>query len=446
VSDTSPAASDPPAVVPQSLSAYGRYIILVTAFLGWMCAGMQMGNFPLATGSMVRDILGESLAEETSLTEEQREDIIKIKSGKWFGWYICAFLLGAAGGGLAFGWLGDHIGRAKTMGLSILCYSLIHGLGYFATSLEQLLVLRFIACFGVGGMWPTGVALASEAWSEASRPMLAGLIGTSANVGIALMGQAGRMREVTPEDWRWVLLLSAVPAVLGLFVLLFVPASPRWLASRSVHSTKRKTMPVVAIFRPPYLKLTIIGICLGTIPLLGGWGTNNWLIRWADEVGMSSGDEKLKGTVILIGSTGAAIGSLLGGWLASFFGRRSTYFAVSLGSLILSGYIFWQLTPAAGTLFLTWVFLLRLVSTVYFGWLPLYLPELFPTEIRSTGSGVTFNFGRIISVLGVLGTGALVGYFQGDYAATGRITHLIFALGMVVILFAPDTSGRRMDD
>ena len=78
--------------------------------------------------------------------------------------------------------------------------------------------------------------------------------------------------------------------------------------------------------------------------------------------------------------------------------------------------------------------------------LPLYLPELFPTEIRSTGSGVTFNFGRIVSALGVLGTGALVGYFEGDYAATGRITHWIFALGMIVILFAPDTSGKRMDD
>jgi SHS family sialic acid transporter-like MFS transporter len=433
-------------VTPLELSKRGRYLVLAAAFLGWMSAGMQMGNFPLATGSIVRDILGQSLEDDASLSESQRTDIIKVASGKWFGWFICAFLLGAACGGLLFGWLGDHIGRAKTMGLSILCLSVIHGFCYFAQSLEQLLVLRFLACFGVGGMWPTGVALASEAWSEASRPMLAGLIGTSANVGIALMGQVGRMREVVPEDWRWVMLVSAVPAVLGIFVLLFVPESPRWLARRRNHASQNKSAPVAVVFRPPYLKLTLIGICLGTIPLLGGWGTNNWLIQWAGEVGSSLGDEKLKGTTIAIGSTGAAIGSLLGGWLASFFGRRSTYFAISLGSLILSGYIFWQLTPADGTTFLTWVFLLRLVSTVYFGWLPLYLPELFPTEIRSTGSGVTFNFGRILSVAGVLGTGALVGYFQGDYAATGRITHWIFAMGMIVILFAPDTSGKRMDD
>ncbi|MCH7988465.1 MAG: MFS transporter [Planctomycetes bacterium] len=418
------------------LSKRGRYLVLVAAFLGWMCAGMQMGNFPLATGSIVQDFLGASLDSET----------IKVESGKWFGWFICAFLLGAACGGLLFGWLGDHIGRAKTMGLSILCYSLLHGACFYAQSLEQLLVLRFLACFGVGGMWPTGVALASEAWSEASRPMLAGLIGTSANVGIALNGVIGEIRKVTQDEWRWLMLVSAVPAVLGIFVLLFVPDSPRWLAHRRDHSTQKKSTPVAVIFRSPYLKLTLIGICLGTVPLLGGWGTNNWLIRWADQVGEKIDAPKLKATTVWVGSTGAAIGSLLGGWLASYFGRRSTYFVISLGSLILSGYIFWQLTPADGTLFLTWVFFLRLVSTVYFGWLPLYLPELFPTEIRSTGSGVTFNFGRILSVVGVLGTGALVGYFQGDYAATGRITHWIFALGMIVILFAPDTSGKRMDD
>ena len=159
---------------------------------------------------------------------------------------------------------------------------------------------------------------------------------------------------------------------------------------------------------------------------------------------MSSGNEKLKGTTILIGSTGAAIGSLLGGWLASLFGRRSTYFAVSLGSLILSGYIFWQLTPAAGTLFLTWVFLLRLVSTVYFGWLPFFLPELFPTRVRATGAGVSFNFGRILTAVTIFLTGIMIDVFQGDYAQIGRATSVVFALGMLVILFAPDTSKRDM--
>jgi MFS family permease len=371
---------------------------------------------------------------------------VETQAGQWFGTYIAAFLLGAATGGLLFGWLGDHIGRAKTMGLSILCYSLFIGLSYFAQSLEQLLVLRFVACLGVGGMWPTGVALASEAWPEKHRPILAGLIGTSANVGLALMGAIAYFKVIDADHWRWVMLVGASPTLLGLFVLVFVPESPRWLATRREHPQEESKTPVAVVFRPPYLKYTLIGICLGTIPLLGGWGALNWLIKWADQVGKEIGNPQLKATTQFIGSSGAAIGSLLGGWIASKFGRRTTYFAISLGTLLVSGYIFWRLSPTDGAEFLVWVFVLRLVMTTYFGWLPYYLPELFPTRIRSTGSGITFNFGRILSAAGVMGTAALVGVFDGDYARIGRVTHLIFALGMIVICFAPDTSKKRMED
>jgi hypothetical protein len=113
--------------------------------------------------------------------------------------------------------------------------------------------------------------------------------------------------------------------------------------------------------------------------------------------------------------------------------------------LITSGYIFWMLTPRS-ELFLPMLFVLRVISTTYFGWLPMCLPELFPTQVRATGAGVTFNFGRILSAAGVVVTAGLVSYFHGDYARVGRLTHLIFALGMIVILFAPDTSKKSMDE
>ncbi|MFN0197380.1 MAG: MFS transporter, partial [Planctomycetaceae bacterium] len=81
---------------------------------------------------------------------------------------------------------------------------------------------------------------------------------------------------------------------------------------------------------------------------------------------------------------------------------------------------------------------------VFFGWLPLYLPELFPTHARATGSGVSFNFGRILTATGVLATGALTAYYQEDYARAGRVTSLVYALGMIIILFAPDTSKKKI--
>jgi MFS family permease len=290
-------------------------------------------------------------------------------------------------------------------------------------------------------MWPVGVALASEAWPNAWRPLLAGLIGTSANIGLVVLGLIGSKYGIEPDHWRWVMLVGASPVVLGVFVLVLVPESPTWLAHRDHARATNTQVPISAVFRPPYLKVTILGIVLGTIPLLGGWGSVNWLIPWADKVG----DPTLSSTTQTMRSAGAALGSLLGGWLASQFGRRSTYFTVSLLSLLSSGYIFWFLTPQSSG-FLAWTFVLGFACTVYFGWLPLYLPELFPTKVRATGSGVTFNFGRILSAVGVLGSGSLLVYFNDNDAYAGRVTHLIFAVGMLVILFAPDTSQRRMDE
>jgi hypothetical protein len=81
-----------------------------------------------------------------------------------------------------------------------------------------------------------------------------------------------------------------------------------------------------------------------------------------------------------------------------------------------------------------------------FGWLPLYLPELFPTRVRATGSGVTYNFGRVASAAGVLGAGGLMSLFGGDYAQVGAVTAWVYGLGIVIILFAPDTSRKALGD
>jgi MFS family permease len=248
-------------------------------------------------------------------------------------------------------------------------------------------------------------------------------------------------RSVTPDDWRWVMMVAASPAVVGVLVPLVVRESPAWLHRRTI-ATDTKT-PVAVVFRPPYLRRTLIGIVLSTVALFGGWGSINWAVNWSDAANPL--DQNVKAHTQFMRSFGAIFGSFCGGWLAMMLGRRLSYFLICLGSLLASGYLYWFLTPA-DPLFLRWMFVVGVVATTAFGWLPLYLPELFPTEVRATGSGVSFNFGpRILTVIGVLGTGYLLMALSGDYARAGRITHLVFLVGMIAIFFAPDTSRQSLD-
>jgi MFS family permease len=447
------------------MTATGRYLILAAAFLGWMFSGLQMAIMNLASRSATVEFLRSgqfdpdsplawaSLAgprprlQTASRSEAAEKELLQAQAPQWFAWYNSAFLFGAATGGLVFGWVGDRYGRVKAMAWSILCYSLVTGASYFAATPEQLLASRFLAALGVGGMWPAGVSLAAEAWSDVSRPTLSGLIGTAANVGIVLMGVIGYCRDITPDSWRWVMLVGAAPAGLGVAVWFVVPESPRWLAVRFEQQQPASAaggLTASAVFRPPLLKLTILGIALGAIPLLGGWGVTAWVIAWVDKV-KGPADPRAKALTSIMRAGGGAIGSLIGGWVAKLLGRRTTYFVISLCALGLSEYIYNFLDPGQ-QLFSLWVFLLGFVSTIFFGWLPLYLPELFPTHARATGSGVSFNFGRVLTAAGVLATGALTSLYHEDYGRAGSVTSLIYALGMVVILFAPDTSGKRLED
>jgi MFS family permease len=391
-----------------------------------------MGLGPLVARPAVRDLLFRVEGQTVSLSQAEEGQV-----GTWFAWYLCAFLLGGAVGGLLFGRLGDRHGRVRALGWSILFFSVFTGASWWVQSPEQLLLLRFLASLGIGGTWPAGVALVAEAWPDASRPTLAGVMGTAANVGILLMALIGQRLQITPDSWRWLMLIGTAPLLLGVAVLMWLPESPRWLAERSANTTLRTGHPFGEIFCPPLLRRTLLGMVLGTVPLLGAWSSGKWLIPWADREGVDAALTQATWAV------GAVLGSAVGGWLASVFGRRTTYFVVSLVTLVLNLSIYRLLRPGDAT-FLPAVFLVGLVATVFFGWLPLYLPELFPTRVRATGSGVTYNFGRFASAVGVLGAGGLMILFQGDYARVGEVTACVYGLGMVAILFAPDTSKTAL--
>src|SRR5512140_3115334 len=190
-----------------------QWMVLLAAFLGWLFDGYEIGLFPVIARPALKSLLG-AVGDE--------------KMGPWMGMITAAFLIGAAVGGLIFGWMGDRIGRVKAMALSILTYSLVTGFGYFAQSPVHLMLVRFVSALGMGGQWSLGVALVMECWPEKWRPLLAGAIGAAANVGFLLVGLTARLYHVTPESWRWMLVVAAFPAFLVVFIILLVPESERW--------------------------------------------------------------------------------------------------------------------------------------------------------------------------------------------------------------------------
>ncbi|HET6426156.1 MAG TPA: MFS transporter [Planctomycetaceae bacterium] len=437
--------SAPAQEIAPELTHRQRYLVLVASFLGWMFAGLEIALFVLIHRPAMVSLMTASGA--TTIDEGTVQ--------QWFAWYQAAFLFGAASGGWWFGILGDRLGRTRSLSLSILCYSVFTGISYWATSPVELLVWRFLACHGIGGAWPNTVALVAEAWPAASRPFLAGLLGTAANVGQVSIGLIGLGWEVTPASWRWVLVVGALPGLLGAWCWHGVPESRKWLAARNARMNSAS--PLRELFQPPLRSRTLIGILLGAVPVMGTAANAQWVVPWTDQVAAQKSAAAAEGTIVkkpdakskakaqISRSGGAVIGSLIGGMLATLLGRRTTYFVISLLSLAASLIVFGTLQPGHPW-FYTATFLFGLVGVIYFGWLPLYLPELFPTRVRATGTGISFNTGRSLAACVTLGTAAFVGWFGGNYAKIGLWTSTIYLAGMIIILFAPRTDASSLKE
>ncbi len=412
-----------------SPTATRRNLVLLTAFLGWMFDGLEMGIFPL----IARPALQEMQAA-TGLVDDSYV-------GRWMGIITALFLLGAAFGGLVFGWFGDKVGRVRAMSLAIFCYSLFTGMAYFAHSPIQLGLCRFLAALGMGGEWSLGVALVMEVWPEKHRPILAGVIGASCNVGFAIIAVLGMWFHVTQDSWRWVVLVGATPAALTFLIRLFVPESERWIEA----SKQSPARPVQEILQSPtLLRATLLGTVFAGIALIGSWGSVQWLPLWADQMA-GPGLPQAKAYTQAIGGVGSIVGCLIGSWLGAAMGRRPAYFLLCLVSLLSCAWLFRGI-DAYGPLFLVLCFIVGTTTAAFYGWLPLYLPELFPTRVRATGQGIAFNAGRVFAAIAAVQMGTLMGMFGGSYARAGAIITLIYVVGLFTIWLAPETKNRPLPE
>ena len=236
------------------------------------------------------------------------------------------------------------------------------------------------------------------------------------------------------------MLAGAAPALLTFFIQLVVPESERWKES----AKRGMSRPVKEIFSGRFLKNTLLAIAFASVALIGTWGSVQWLPLWADQLTGGTMPQAKANTQILSG-LGAVTGCLLGGLFGGGIGRRAAFFSLCLLSLFLCGFLYRAVGEYNG-IFLVMVFLVGGVTAAFYGWFPLYLPELFPTRVRATGQGVSYNSGRILAAAGALTQGQLVSFYGGSYAQAGSVITLIYLLGMILIWFAPETKGKPLPE
>jgi hypothetical protein len=195
----------------------------------------------------------------------------------------------------------------------------------------------------------------------------------------------------------------------------------------------------------PIVGRMLLGAGLGGVALLGTWASLQWAPTWADKL-TDGKNPDAKVLTQICSALGAIVGTILAALVGGWLGRRVTYFLLCVGSLT-SALLFFQLNTSFGGMFLVTVFLAGGLTASFYGWLPLYLPELFRTAIRATGQGFSFNFGRILAAIGALQLGHLVKeVFQGDYATACSLMSLIYLVGMGLIWLAPETRGKPLPE
>jgi len=363
----------------------GQWLALAAALLGWMFDGFEQGVFPIVARPALISLLQLTdhaiAAKDPSLTDGDREtarQAVEEPVRQWNGILSAAFLLGAALGGFVFGWIGDRVGRVRAMVFSVLTYALFTGGCGLVQEAWQLMLLRFLAALGMGGEWSLGVALVMESWSSHARPVLAGLIGAAANLGFLIVSLIGM--ALNPDDqWRVILLLCVLPALMTFLFRMYVPESKQW-----EHAVATQPRPRLgAIFTPGLRRRSLLGAAIGAVALLATWGAVQSIALWAGQARPGSGVKAQ-----LFSAGGAVLGSFFAAVWGSRLPRRWGYALLCVSALAVCEFLFLVMDPGSSfPLFLAAVFLVGASSAAFYGWLPLYLPELFPRAFGRLARG-----------------------------------------------------------
>jgi MFS family permease len=350
-----------------------------------------------------------------------------------------AMLIAAAAGGVASGRLADRFGRTRILMLSIAIYSVFTFLCGFAATLVQFVLLRVFLGFGMGGVWSSGAALVSESWPASSRGRALGFMQSGWAIGYALAVLVAGV--VQPRyGWRSVFFVGLLPALFALWIQRSVKEPEIW--QRSAQDPAGAAPGFAGLFTSGIAALTLALTLMNACTLFAWWGFNLWLPSYLKS-SPAHGGAGLTGAAttgyLLLMQAGMWVGYVTYGFVSDRIGRKTTYVLYLLSAAVLLGVYVSIRQPV---LLLALGPLVAFAATGYFSGFGAVTAEIYPTGIRATAQGFTYNIGRLAS--------AAAPYLVGTLADTrGFGTALLicaaaFVVAAVFWIWIPETRGRTL--
>ena len=403
-----------------------QWRVLAAAKLGWMLDAMDFMLYAMAIGQL-RTYFGFNDA-----TAGMLGTITLVMSGV---------------GGVVFGYVADRLGRTRALMTTILLFSVASLGAATSQSVTQLLLWRALLGIGMGGEWASGAVLISETWPPAHRNKAIGIMQSGWAIGyIAAAVTAALVLGAPgsgPETWRWLFVVGVVPALFTLWIRRNVPEPETW---RMRGAKSRVGNPFKVIFGPRLFGRTLLIIMLGTAVQFAYWGIFFWLpaflARPLSQGGAGMGVVGSLAWIIPV-QIGAYLGYLTFGFIADRLGRRPTFILFMLAAAVL--------VPVYGQMARNPTILMLLGPVLgyfghgYFSMFGSFIAELYPTAIRATAQGTSYNIGRMAGAVAPYTIGAVATLPGIGIGLALGVTSAFFLLGAALIFTLPDRSGQALE-
>jgi MFS family permease len=392
---------------------------LLASTLGWMLDGMDVTLYSMVVAELLVE-LHLSPGEAGSLAS--------------------VTLIASALGGMLFGILADRIGRRSAMIASILVYSVFTAACGLSRGLMELVTFRFLLGLGMGGEWATGAALVAESWRAEHRGKALGAMQSGFAIGYALAAVIAAI--VLPRwGWRVVFFAGVLPAFVTLWIQRGVQESPVWLAERPTAAPASRVF--VGLFRAPFRRLVIVTLLMNSAALFAWWGLFTWIppfLAMPSEQGGRGLAIATSSAFIVVMQAGMWLGYASFGFISDTLGQKKTYMGYLLAAAVLVPLYARAESP---TSLIAFGPLVAFFGTGHFTGFGIITAELFPTSIRGTAMGLTYNFGRALSAAAPWAIGALAE--RSSLASAFWLSAFAFLAAGLLATALPANPSRRLE-